>query len=126
MIPEETIMTIRYSNGQIFQAVLLSLTETTMRIVAEGHDDVVELTRINDIWVSDDCEAVQVNFVWTPRAASTDVKEEDCICSHELAERCIKALYGVEREHRSGGGAAILWIGGDGVESLSDCAMPVA
>jgi hypothetical protein len=90
-------MTIRYSNGQTFEAVLLSRTETTMRIVPEGHDDVVELTAINGIWVSDDCEAVQVSFVWTPRMTSTDVREEDCICSHEMAERLIKALYGGER-----------------------------
>jgi hypothetical protein len=118
-------MIIRYSNGQTLEAVLLSRTETTMRIVPEGHDDVVELTRINGLWVSDDCEAVQVNFVWNPRAASTDVKEEDCICSHEMAERLIKALYGGEGECRSAGGAAVLWIGRGGVGSLSDCAIPL-
>jgi hypothetical protein len=86
-------MIIRYSNGQAVEAVLLSRTETSMRIAPEGHDDVVELTRINDTWVSDDCEAVQVSFAWTPPVADADVKEEDCICPQELAVNLIRLLY---------------------------------
>jgi hypothetical protein len=53
----------------------------------------VELTRINDTWVSDDCEAVQVSFAWTPRADNADVKEEDCTCPRDLAVNLIRLLY---------------------------------
>ena len=86
-------MIIRYSDGQTFEAVLLSSTETTMRLAPEGHDDIVELTHINDIWVSDECEPVQVDFCFPRRATTTDVKEEDCICSHALAAQLIRMLH---------------------------------
>jgi hypothetical protein len=86
-------MTIRYNDGQTSEAVLVSSTETNIRLAAEGREDIVELTRINDIWVSDECEPVQVDFSFPRRATITDVKEEDCICSHALAARLIRMLY---------------------------------
>ena len=86
-------MTIRYTNGQIHEAVLLSRTETTMRLALQGHDDIVVLTLVNDVWVSDECEPVQVDFAWTRHDGAILVREEDCICSHELAAHLIHLLY---------------------------------
>jgi hypothetical protein len=86
-------MTIRYTNGQTLEAVLLSQTPTTMRLAVQGHDDIVVLTRISDVWVSDECDAVQVGCSWTVQLAKTEVTEADCICSHDLAAHLIRLLY---------------------------------
>src|ERR1041384_6320885 len=91
-------MTIRYSNGQVFEAVLLSRTEGSLRVAIQGSDDVQELTQINGTWVSDDCEPVQGEFAWTRRGPVVEVTEEDCICSHELAARLIRILFAGENE----------------------------
>lgn len=95
-------MTIRYTDGQIQEAVLLSRTETTMRIALEKHDDVVALTRVHDVWVSDECEPVQVDFAWARPEGAKAVTEEDCICSHELAAHLIHLLYTGDEEVASG------------------------
>jgi len=95
-------MTIRYTNGQIFEAVLLSRTETTMRLALEGHDDVVALTLVNDVWVSDECEPVQVDFAWTRRNGDANVTVDDCICTRDLAAHLIHLLYAGDEELAAG------------------------
>jgi hypothetical protein len=89
-------MIIRYANGQTFEAVLLSRTETTMRVAIQGYDDIVALNLVHDVWISDDCEPVQVSFSWNGRPAAPAVRADDCICSHELAARLIHLLYAGE------------------------------
>jgi hypothetical protein len=95
-------MTIRYSSGQVLEAVLLSRTDTTMRVALREHDDIVALTLINDVWVSDECEPVQVDFPWARHQAAREFREEDCICSHELAAHLIHLLYTGDEEVTSG------------------------
>jgi len=90
-------MKIQYNNGLTLEAVLLSRAEGTMRVVAKGSDDVIELNEIAGTWVTDDCEPVQVEFAWTRHPAAT-VTEEDCICSHELAAHLIHLLYAGEED----------------------------
>ena len=86
-------MTIRYSNGQTYEAVLLSRTETTIRAAIQGHEDVVILNLFDGVWVSDECEPVQISFAWHGRREPAPVHEADCICPHELAARLIHLLY---------------------------------
>ncbi len=86
-------MTIRYVNGQILEAVLLSRTETTMRVAIPGCDDSLELSQIHGTWVAEDCEPVRVEFSWTRYGAAQEVTEADCICPDELAARLIHLLY---------------------------------
>jgi hypothetical protein len=95
-------MNIRYTNGQTFEAVLLSRTETSMRLAPRGHDDIVALTLVNDVWVSDDCEPVQVDFSWTRPAGAGPITEQDCICSRELAAHLIHLLYAGDDEVPTG------------------------
>jgi len=95
-------MIIRYTDGRTFNAVLLSRTETTMRLALENHDDVAVLTRVHDAWVSDECELVQVDFAWARPEGVAEVKLEDCICSHELAAHLIHLLHGGDDEVASG------------------------
>jgi hypothetical protein len=91
-------MTIRYSNGQAFEAVLLSQTEESMRIAIEGSEDVLELSRVGGAWISEECEPVQVEYAWTRLPGAVDVREEDCVCSPELAARLLHLLFSGENE----------------------------
>jgi hypothetical protein len=91
-------MIIRYSNGQGFDAGLLSETENSMRIAIQRSDDVLELKQINGIWVSEECEPVQVEFAWTRQVDLDTIKEDDCVCSPELAARLLHLLFSGEEE----------------------------
>jgi hypothetical protein len=91
-------MTIHYNNGQVFEAVLLYRTDDSIRVAIQGSDDIRELNRINGTWVSDECEAVHVEFAWERHNSTADLTEADCVCSHELAARLIHALFAGENE----------------------------
>lgn len=93
-------MTLRYSNGQTKEAVLLSRTEAAMRVALQGADDVVELRQVNGAWVSDECEVVQVSFAWERRAANAR-SEEDFICPPELAARLVRMLMSADEPEES-------------------------
>src|ERR1700722_10119367 len=86
-------MTLKYSDGKTVNAVLLARTETAMRVVIEGANDVDELSNIRGAWVSADCELVTVEFAWERIDRKPPVSEADCYCSHELAARLIHLLY---------------------------------
>jgi hypothetical protein len=64
-----------------------------MRVAVQGHDDIVVLTRISDVWVSDECDAVQVGCSWAEQVAMTEVTEADCVCSLDLAAHLIHMFY---------------------------------
>jgi hypothetical protein len=91
-------MTIRYINGQILEAVLLSRTETTIRAAIRGSQDSLELNQIHGVWVAEDCEPVEVEFSWTRYGGAQEVTEADCVCSHDLAARLIHMLYAGSEE----------------------------
>ena len=86
-------MTIRYSNGSSFKGTLLSRTEQSIRVVTPASDDVVEFTLTNGRWISEDCEPVQVEFAYMAKADASQIREEDCICSHEFAAELIHLLF---------------------------------
>jgi hypothetical protein len=88
-------MILQYANGSSRKAALMNRTDTGMRVVVEGYDDTILLNRVNNTWVSDDCEAVQVSFEWEGRPAAP-LAEEDCVCSPELAAALLRALFGPE------------------------------
>ena len=62
-----------------------------MRVAIQGSDDVLEFTLSNGIWISEDCEPVQVEFAY--RADAAQIREKDCICSHEFAAELIHLLF---------------------------------
>ncbi|HUP04700.1 MAG TPA: hypothetical protein VMU19_11970 [Bryobacteraceae bacterium] len=86
-------MTIRYTDGRTQEAVLLSRTDTTIRVAAKGTDDVQVFTEINGTWVSEDCEPVRIEFEWQRQASLESIDEADCICSSELANRLLYLLF---------------------------------
>jgi hypothetical protein len=64
-----------------------------MRVAVRGGDDPVELTDISGVWISEDCEPIQVQFAWQRKTQAQIVEEAECICSHELASRLIHLLW---------------------------------
>ncbi len=86
-------MIITYSDGIAVEAVLLSRTENTMRLAVQGADDVVEVSNINGIWVSEDCEPISIEFAWQRRDRKPSVSEAECCCSRELAAKLIHSLF---------------------------------
>ena len=90
-------MTIRYTNGLTKDSVLLSRTKDLLRIAIEGCDDVTELRLVNNTWITDECEPVQVTYAWD-RDPAPEVTEADCICPSELAAQLVRLLYVAEEE----------------------------
>ena len=86
-------MTINYSDGRAVEAVLLTRTESTLLVAAQGADDVMEISNINGTWVSADCEPVAIEFAWQQRDPKPRISEADCQCSPELAARLIRLLF---------------------------------
>jgi hypothetical protein len=95
------MMKIRYQNGNAVEAVTLSRTEKTMRVALAGSDDVLELTRVSGLWVTDDCEPVSIEFP-SRRVPSGAVREEDCICPSDLAAHLIHLLLNDSSEDEIG------------------------
>jgi len=91
-------MTIRYSNGHTLEAVLLSQTETSMRIALQGSEDVLELQNINGAWITDECEPVNVHYAWSRQSLLDEISENDCICSPELAAKLLHLLFSGEEQ----------------------------
>jgi hypothetical protein len=85
-------LTIRYANGLTKDSVLLSRTAEYLRVAIEGCDDVVELRRVNGVWITDECDPVQVSFAWE-RDPAPEVTEADCICPPQVAASLIRLLY---------------------------------
>ena len=93
-------MTIVYSDSRAVEAVLLSRTETTIRVAMEGLDDVVEFSNINGIWLSADWEPVRIEFAWQRQECKPTISEADCCCSCELAARLMQSLFTDATEER--------------------------
>ncbi len=54
---------IRYSNGEVVEAVVLSARGNRMRIAISGDDDASELMRDGSQWFSGTGESVEFEFV---------------------------------------------------------------
>ena len=108
IVLEAKKMTLRYTNGQTIDAVLLSRREGKMRVALQGSEDVVELSEVSGTWVSDECEPVQVSFGWQKQAPAP-TSEEDFICPPELAAKLIRMLVSAdetEEDSQASGAAA--------------------
>ena len=91
-------MIIHYTNGKSIEGILLAQGENVLRVAAPGEDDILEFTRVNDIWVSGDCEPARIEFAWQRRKHLPTVTEADCICPRELAARLIHLLLNGDEE----------------------------
>jgi len=91
-------MTIRYSNGYTVDAILLAREGNCMRVAIREFDETVEFFEINGIWVSQNCEPVEVEFAWMKQSEVPTAVESDCICTPELADRLLRLLWSGDNE----------------------------
>ena len=86
-------MTIRFTDGHSREALLLSRTERTMRVMMEGGDDAADLVEVNGAWLLGNCERVQVEFAWEKKMRSRTPVLSACVCPAELASKLVDLLY---------------------------------
>ena len=92
-------MTISYPIGRAVQGVILSRTDSMMRVAIKDGDDAEIFTCVDGTWISEDCEPVTIRSDWSMPALKAPVtSEDDCLCSKELAARLLHALFGGEPE----------------------------
>jgi hypothetical protein len=90
-------MTITRRNGQTTEALLLSRSDQNMRIVLKGSDDTCELSGVSGERLLNR-EAVRVQFAWEGNREEAVPEAAECVCSPELANRLIEALFDRSRE----------------------------
>jgi hypothetical protein len=85
-------MTIKYANGTVCKAIMLSHDQDEVRAGTAGSDDAQILRRVKGTWFSEAIEPVAIEFEWqrTGRQTTPDVK--DFICSKLLAAHLIQRL----------------------------------
>ncbi len=92
-------MIVKYPNGRTVEGLLLSRQERSMRVALEDSADVAEFYQVQDTWVSEHLETVEIKFEWQRRPAPAPLPaEEDCVCSPELAEHLIGLLFSDSEE----------------------------
>lgn len=62
-------MLIRYQNGIVVEAVILSLLGDTLRAALKDGDDVAEFRLVNGVWLAEDFEVVTFDFSMSVLAA---------------------------------------------------------
>ena len=86
-------MIVKYQDGRMVEGLLLSQQETSMRVALEGNQDAAEFFKLQNNWVSEHLEPVEVIFEWqrTPEPAPLP-EDHEFICSPEMAAHLIRLL----------------------------------
>ena len=66
------MMLIKYSNGLVLQGMVLAFGNRWVRVAIKDSDDASEFRMIHNVWVSEDCEIVRLEFTGP-----------DCTLQHE-------------------------------------------
>jgi hypothetical protein len=53
---------IHYNNGRVLHGIVLAFGDRLMRVAVKDSDDAVEFRLVNEVWVSEDCEIVRLEF----------------------------------------------------------------
>ena len=72
------MISIHYSNGRVLHGVVLAFGDRLMRVAVKDSDDAVEFRLVNQVWVSEDCEVVKLEYAeWDSRvpAGQADLLE---------------------------------------------------
>ena len=83
-------MTIKYSDGKAFEAMLLSRTETTILLAVDGAEDVLALSHVNGSWLPADCKSLSTRFAQQQPADKPVIMKTERCCSRELAARLLR------------------------------------
>lgn len=68
---------IHYNNGRVLQGAVLAFGDRLVRVAVKGSDDASEFRLINQVWVSEDCEVVKLEFA--ERSAPVVSEEADLL-----------------------------------------------
>ena len=90
-------MTLRYQSGLVKNALLLARGEDTIRVMLEHQDDAIEISRLNGIWVTQECEPVELGQAEQHPAPATP-DDADYICPPEVVARLLRLLFSGEDE----------------------------
>lgn len=74
---------IRYNNGRVLQGVVLAFGDRLVRVAVKGSDDAVEFRLIKQVWVSEDCEVVELQFA-EPAAPAEEADPLETLLRFEL------------------------------------------
>ena len=66
------MMVIKYGNGLVLHGMVLAFGNRLVRVAIKDSDDASEFRMINNVWVSEDCEIVRLEFTGP-----------DCMVHHE-------------------------------------------
>lgn len=90
-------MTLIYADGKRLEAILLKRTGNNMRVAAPGKDDVMELVNFHGVWVTEECEPVDIEFEWQ-KCQTPGTESEN---SRQLASRLAWALLSAAGQSQS-------------------------
>jgi hypothetical protein len=89
---QNRFMTIKYANGTVCKAIVLSHDQDEVRAGTAGSDDAQILRRVKGTWFSEAIEPVAIEFEWQRTGRETIPSVKDCICSKLLAAHLIQRL----------------------------------
>src|SRR4051812_7239181 len=89
---ENRKVTIRQTDGETVEGVVLTRTEYKMRVALKNAADAAVFVWVDGTWISEDSEPVDIEFEWRRHERREPVTEADCICPQELAARLIDGL----------------------------------
>jgi hypothetical protein len=56
---------IRYNNGRVLLGIVLAFGDRVVRVAVKDSEDAAEFRLVNEVWVSEDCEVVKLDFAET-------------------------------------------------------------
>ena len=57
------MLCIHYNNGGVLPGVALAVGDRVVRVAVRNSHDAVEFRLINQVWVSEDCEVVEISLM---------------------------------------------------------------
>ena len=62
---------IYYNNRPVLQGTVLAFGDRLIRVAVEDSNDAIEFRLVNQVWVSEDCEVVRLDFADRPAPVET-------------------------------------------------------
>ena len=57
------MLCIHYNNGGVLPGIALAVGDRVVRVAVKDSHDAVEFRLINQVWVSEDCEVVEISLM---------------------------------------------------------------
>ena len=57
------MLSIHYNNGGVLQGIALAVGDRVIRVAVKDSHDAVEFRLIDQVWISEDCEVVEISMM---------------------------------------------------------------